>query len=236
MWARYPGSASCLIMWQPSGRNRRVGRSVGSLARVEQWEEVPGGPLCLGGIMVVSPKVCRCCPPLFCVCFLGLHPQHIEVTRLGVKVELQLPAYTTAIATPDTWPTERGQESNPHPHTYESGSLPLSYNGNSWPPCWHRSSPGRPQSMGLAFFQTPVRPYFQQVFFHPLWLPLSTQVCLVYTLLLICDCLQVVSCVYIVSRVAMGPWDQDQTSFFVFFNLHPLPSQTPTAAITMSIM
>jgi len=37
-------------------------------------------------------------PILFfvCVCFLGPHPQHIEVPRLGVKLELQLPAYTTA--------------------------------------------------------------------------------------------------------------------------------------------
>ena len=28
--------------------------------------------------------------------FLGPHPQHMEVPRLGVKSELQLPAYTTA--------------------------------------------------------------------------------------------------------------------------------------------
>ena len=34
-------------------------------------------------------------------CFLGLHPQHMEVPKLGVKSELQLPAYTTAIATWD---------------------------------------------------------------------------------------------------------------------------------------
>ena len=31
-------------------------------------------------------------------CFLGLHPWHIKIPRLGVKSEL---AYTTAIATPD---------------------------------------------------------------------------------------------------------------------------------------
>ena len=30
----------------------------------------------------------------------GLHPRHMEVPRLGVESELQLPAYTTAIATP----------------------------------------------------------------------------------------------------------------------------------------
>ena len=28
--------------------------------------------------------------------FLGLHPWHMEVPRLGVKLELWLPAYTTA--------------------------------------------------------------------------------------------------------------------------------------------
>ena len=33
--------------------------------------------------------------------FLGLHPWHMEVPMLGVKLELQLPPYTTAIATPD---------------------------------------------------------------------------------------------------------------------------------------
>ena len=31
---------------------------------------------------------------------LGLHLQHMEVSRLGVKLKLQLPAYTPAIATP----------------------------------------------------------------------------------------------------------------------------------------
>ena len=35
------------------------------------------------------------------VCFLGLHLQHRKVPRLGVKSELQLPAYTTATATQD---------------------------------------------------------------------------------------------------------------------------------------
>ena len=35
--------------------------------------------------------------PFFC--FLGLHPQHMKVLRLGVESELQLLAYTTDIAT-----------------------------------------------------------------------------------------------------------------------------------------
>ena len=42
---------------------------------------------------------------LFCFvfCFLGPHPQQVEVPGLGVELELwlQLPAYTTATATPD---------------------------------------------------------------------------------------------------------------------------------------
>ena len=39
----------------------------------------------------------------FClfVCFLGLHPWHMVVPRLGVESELQLPACATDIATPD---------------------------------------------------------------------------------------------------------------------------------------
>ena len=37
----------------------------------------------------------------FCVCLLGLHPQHMEVPRLGVELELQLLAYATATATLD---------------------------------------------------------------------------------------------------------------------------------------
>ena len=36
----------------------------------------------------------------FC-CFLGPHPQHMEVPRLGGKSELQLPVYATAMATQD---------------------------------------------------------------------------------------------------------------------------------------
>ena len=33
--------------------------------------------------------------------FLGLHLKHMEVPRLGVESELQLPAYTTVTATQD---------------------------------------------------------------------------------------------------------------------------------------
>ena len=38
---------------------------------------------------------------MYLFCFLGLHSEHIEVPRLGVQLELQLPAYSTATAVPD---------------------------------------------------------------------------------------------------------------------------------------
>ena len=41
--------------------------------------------------------------------FLGLHLQHMEVPKIGVESELQLPATATATATPDL-----SGVSNPH--------------------------------------------------------------------------------------------------------------------------
>ena len=38
---------------------------------------------------------------LFIYLFLGPHPWHMEVPRHGVELELHLPVYTTAMATPD---------------------------------------------------------------------------------------------------------------------------------------
>ena len=40
-------------------------------------------------------------PPPFFFCFLGLCLGHMEVPGLGIELELQLPAYTTATATQD---------------------------------------------------------------------------------------------------------------------------------------
>ena len=37
-------------------------------------------------------------------CFLGSHPGHMAVSRLGVKSEVQLPAYATAVAMQDVSP------------------------------------------------------------------------------------------------------------------------------------
>ena len=80
---------------------------------------------------------------LFCLSvFLGLHPRHMEVPRLGVQLELQLLAYARATATqgPATahsntgsLTTEEGQGSNPCVHGLWSGSLPMRHKGNSWP-------------------------------------------------------------------------------------------------------
>ena len=36
----------------------------------------------------------------FFFCFLGLHPRDMEVPRLGVESEVQLPTYNRATATP----------------------------------------------------------------------------------------------------------------------------------------
>ena len=38
---------------------------------------------------------------MFFIFFLGPHPWHMEVLRLGVQLELEPPAYTTATATRD---------------------------------------------------------------------------------------------------------------------------------------
>ena len=87
----------------------------------------------------------------FLFVFLGLHPWHMEVPRLGAELELHLPAYTTAIAAatskpclqptsqlmamPDPSPTERGQDGNCVLHGCYSDLFPLSHNGNSNAAC-----------------------------------------------------------------------------------------------------
>ena len=41
------------------------------------------------------------CIPHFFFVFLGLHPWHMEVPRLGIQLEVRLPAYARAVAMPD---------------------------------------------------------------------------------------------------------------------------------------
>ena len=48
-------------------------------------------------ITQICITVSFCCTQVF----LGMHLWHMEVLRLGVELELQLPAYATATATPD---------------------------------------------------------------------------------------------------------------------------------------
>ena len=49
-------------------------------------------------LIQLSLFFCCCC---FCFCFLGPYPWHMGVPRLGVEVELQLPATDPATATQD---------------------------------------------------------------------------------------------------------------------------------------
>ena len=45
----------------------------------------------------------------------------MEVPRLGIKSELQLPTYAPAMELPDPQPTECSQGLNLHPQGYQSG-------------------------------------------------------------------------------------------------------------------
>ena len=62
--------------------------------------------LSMSKIHRVNKDLCRICmwksSSFFFFCFLGLNlQQHVEIPRLGMELELQLLAYTTAIATLD---------------------------------------------------------------------------------------------------------------------------------------
>ena len=50
---------------------------------------------------VVHGKAVYSVALLFFFCLFRVHPEHVEVSRLGVELELQLPTYTTATATGD---------------------------------------------------------------------------------------------------------------------------------------
>ena len=50
---------------------------------------------------------------LFIYVFLGLRPRHMEVPRLGVESELQLPAYATATATLESGRVKNNSEAPP---------------------------------------------------------------------------------------------------------------------------
>ena len=56
---------------------------------------------CIHLIVVLMTKHHERIIIIIIICFLGLHPWQMEVPRLGVESELQLPAYSTATAGPD---------------------------------------------------------------------------------------------------------------------------------------
>ena len=62
-----------------------------------------GHPFCCHcGLSCFSPPTAQMASSFFfSLFFLGLHLLHMEFPRLGVELELQLLAYTTATATPD---------------------------------------------------------------------------------------------------------------------------------------
>ena len=66
-----------------------------------QWQHWNRNPLRHTGAPIGLFRVFCLFICLF-VCFLGPHLWHMEVPRLGVDMELQLPAYTTATAMPDS--------------------------------------------------------------------------------------------------------------------------------------
>ena len=77
----------------------------GNAGSVTRWARPGIKPMSswiLGGFVTAEPRWKL--PNIFFAfffCFLGLHPQHMEVPMLGVKYGLQLPAYATATATSD---------------------------------------------------------------------------------------------------------------------------------------
>ena len=62
---------------------------------------------------------------LFFFFFLQPHWQHMEIPGVGVELDLQLPAYSTACSNAKSSPSGPGQGSNLHPHRDNNGSLTL---------------------------------------------------------------------------------------------------------------
>ena len=99
-----------------------------------RWAILPISTKCCGGVERVFVCLFVC---LFFFGFLGTHMWHMEVSRLGVKLELQLPAYTTATATWDLsficdlhHSSQQGQILNPLSEARDR-TRKLSHDGNS---------------------------------------------------------------------------------------------------------
>uniref|UniRef100_A0A8W4F9Y0 Actin related protein 3 n=1 Tax=Sus scrofa TaxID=9823 RepID=A0A8W4F9Y0_PIG len=127
-------------------------------ARLKLSEELSGGRLKVGfrdvggnvegALIVVSGMENVCQFSCVFVFVFSAVPWHVEVTRIGVELELLLPAYTTATATLDSSLvcdlcrsslqhqilnplSESRNQTNLYLHGYELGSLLLSHNRNS---------------------------------------------------------------------------------------------------------
>ena len=71
---------------------------------LQQGSDIPGKKIFVylfTDFLLVTGSICFLFICLLVFVFLGLHSPHMEVPRLGVKSELQLPAYATPTATPD---------------------------------------------------------------------------------------------------------------------------------------
>ena len=92
-------------------------------------------------------------------CFSGLHVQHAEILRLGVKLELQLTAYTSATAM-----LELSHVCNPHHSSRQHQILnpPSKARGrthNLTVPSWihfHRATMGTPIHSSLSLLLPPL--------------------------------------------------------------------------------
>ena len=65
------------------------------------WQGPGGAPSLRGSFLGAWWTLGGLRPFFFSLCFLGLHLQLVEVPRLGVESELQVPVYATATAMPD---------------------------------------------------------------------------------------------------------------------------------------
>ena len=100
----------------------------------------------------------------FFPCFLGPHPQHVEIPRLGIQSELQLLAYTIATAMPDLSPV-----CNLHHSSGQCWILnPLSKAGdgtrNLMVPSWIRFCCATMGTPFFSFFKLFESLYFRNVF------------------------------------------------------------------------
>ena len=109
---------SYISVWYIRAQWRRVDLLQGWRQMISRSEQVQGQKTVMGSDdyqagrpwsqwngPYLDSAMCRCwnvaLSTFFSLFFLGLHPWHREVPRLGVQSELHLPAYVTSTAMPD---------------------------------------------------------------------------------------------------------------------------------------